>query len=97
MLDFFSVPSSVEYNSYFDGKVVLTPPLPSPDFLHAMLLRFEVQQSETGFSLVFGQVRAEVQAKPLLVNIFRDDKLVVALNSRGLLKYEHYRNKPQDQ
>lgn len=59
--------------------------------------KFEVQRSETGFSLVFGQVRAELQAKPLLLNIFRDDKLVVALNAKGLLKYEHYRNKPQNQ
>lgn len=33
---------------------------------------------------------------PFRVNIFTDDKLILSVNSRQLLKFEHYRNKVGD-
>ena len=37
-----------------------------------------------------------IHAKPLRVDISRGSKLIISLNARGLLKYEHYRTKPQE-
>ena len=43
--------------------------------------------------MTFGAVRAELLARPLRLSVWRDDRLLLTLNGRGLLKYEHYRKK----
>ena len=53
-----------------------------------------VDRSQDGFTLTFGSSRAVVKAKPLKIDVYSGDTLVVSANARGLLKFEHYRNKP---
>lgn len=54
-----------------------------------------MDRSEEGFTLKFGSSRAVVQAKPLKVDVYSGNTLVVSANARGLLKFEHYRKKPE--
>ncbi|XP_050734554.1 neutral alpha-glucosidase AB-like [Eriocheir sinensis] len=54
-----------------------------------------VDRSEEGFTLKFGSSHAVVQAKPLKVDVYSGNTLVVSANARGLLKFEHYRKKPE--
>lgn len=53
-----------------------------------------VDQSAQGVTVKFGSHRAVVNAKPLKIDIYNGNDLVVSTNARGLLKFEHYRNKP---
>lgn len=54
-----------------------------------------IDRSADEFTIKFGSNHAVVKAKPLKVDIYNGDELVVSTNARGLLKFEHYRNKPE--
>ncbi len=49
--------------------------------------------SDHGFSVVLGNSRAVITAKPFKIEVFSNGVLVVSGNSRGLLKFEHTRLK----
>lgn len=54
-----------------------------------------VDRSADGFTLKFGSSRVVVHSKPFHAEVYNGDDLVISLNPRGLLKFEHYRPKPQ--
>lgn len=53
-----------------------------------------VDSSAEGFTVRFGDSRAVVQSKPLQIDVYYGSTHAVSFNSRGLLKFEHYRKKP---
>nr|XP_053642983.1 neutral alpha-glucosidase AB-like [Cherax quadricarinatus] len=54
-----------------------------------------IDRSSDGFTVKFGKIRAIIKAKPLKIDVYNGKELVVSTNARGLLKFEHYRNKPE--
>ncbi|KAK3885252.1 hypothetical protein Pcinc_010526 [Petrolisthes cinctipes] len=54
-----------------------------------------VDRSADGFTLRFGSSRVVVRSKPFQAEVYNGNDLVISLNPRGLLKFEHYRTKPQ--
>jgi hypothetical protein len=52
-------------------------------------------KSDSGFSLVMGKNKLVVAARPFKMDFYSDGVLVVAANARGLLKFEHYRQKKE--
>jgi len=56
---------------------------------------FAATKSGEVIQVVFGAVRAELRARPLQLSVFRDDRLLMTVNARGLLAYEHYRKRHQ--
>lgn len=60
-----------------------------------LFFSFEVvDRSAQGVTVKFGSHRAVVSAKPLKIDVYNGDDLVVSTNARGLLKFEQYRSKP---
>ncbi|KAB7503946.1 Neutral alpha-glucosidase AB [Armadillidium nasatum] len=57
--------------------------------------KYEISDSSAdGFTLLFGDSRAVIKFKPLKIDAYQGSTHVVSVNSRGLLKFEHYRKKP---
>ncbi|XP_066973212.1 neutral alpha-glucosidase AB isoform X2 [Macrobrachium rosenbergii] len=60
--------------------------------------KFEVlDKSSNGFTLKFGTSQVVLQASPLKIDLYSHGQLVVSTNARGLLKFEQYRNKVENE
>ncbi|XP_076065923.1 glucosidase 2 subunit alpha isoform X2 [Oratosquilla oratoria] len=55
-----------------------------------------VDQSKDGFTIKTGTCKVVVISHPLRLDFYQGEDLVVSANARGLLKFEHYRQKPQE-
>ena len=53
------------------------------------------KQSADGLTLNFGKSMVLVQAEPLRIDVVVNNELLVSINSRGLLKFEHTRRKEE--
>lgn len=57
-------------------------------------LRYEKQNSEDGtFKIKFGDNIVIGTYKPLKLDFYDSEVLILSLNGRGLMNFEHYRNK----
>lgn len=54
-----------------------------------------VQKSNDKLIVKSGDNSVHIQAKPLRIDFYNGDDLVVSANSRGLLRFEFLRQKPQ--
>ncbi|KAK7082723.1 hypothetical protein SK128_025164, partial [Halocaridina rubra] len=54
------------------------------------------ERSFDGLILSFGESKVVLKAKPLRIDVYKGKNLVISTNARGLLKFEHYRNKPAE-
>jgi len=53
-----------------------------------------VEQSSDSLSFTFGSNgKAILSAKPFRLDVFEKDYLVISVNARGLLNFEHQRSK----
>lgn len=48
-----------------------------------------------GFTATFGSSKAVVNAKPLRIDLYSGEEMVISVNARGLMRFEHTRLKPQ--
>lgn len=53
-----------------------------------------MSETKTEIIITCGQNKAVIQAEPFKIDFYRKDVLFVTANAKGLLKFEHYRNKP---
>ncbi|GAB6021663.1 hypothetical protein CHUAL_004245 [Chamberlinius hualienensis] len=53
-----------------------------------------VNRDAAGFTVILGKNRAVVTAKPFRIDLYTGDELVISANGRGLMKFEHSREKP---
>ncbi|KAI6229837.1 Glycosyl hydrolase family 31 protein [Aphelenchoides fujianensis] len=56
---------------------------------------FEIGKESAQFEVIKNR-RVVVNYRPFWVKIFDDDELLIAVNSAGLFKFEHFREKPAD-
>ena len=63
--------------------------------LSTSLLRLKQETGEDGtFKVKFGSNYIVGTYKPMKIDFYDGEVLVVSLNSRGLMNFEHYRTKP---
>lgn len=53
-----------------------------------------VNRDANGFTVVLGKNKAVVTAKSFRIDLYAGDELVISANGRGLMKFEHSREKP---
>ncbi len=58
-----------------------------------VLCRCKVQRSSTGLEVTSETTKVAVTFDPFQMDFYVNNEIAVVLNSRGLLNFEHYRNK----
>ncbi|XP_013773829.1 neutral alpha-glucosidase AB-like isoform X2 [Limulus polyphemus] len=54
-----------------------------------------VSQNSEGMTIEFGKNKAIIHANPFRLDVYSGDQHVISANTRGLMKFEHYRTKEQ--
>ena len=90
--------SPISFPSHLTLLIFLPPPLLPPPLLpllnpHTLYSSCKIQRGSNGVEISSDSTRASVTFSPFKVDFHVNNEIGVVLNSRGLLNFEHHRNK----